>query len=89
MTELGNLPGGSDSFARAITAHGQIVGEGRTPEGTLRAIVWQDRDIIDLQTLPTDVSSRAWDVNNDGDIVGASMNESFQMTAVLWTRHRK
>jgi probable HAF family extracellular repeat protein len=77
---------GTDSIARAINKRGQVVGELRGA-GDFHAFVWQDGRTTVLPMLPGDTSSIAWDINDGDDIVGESLNASFESTAVVW-RHR-
>jgi probable HAF family extracellular repeat protein len=69
--------GGDWSEARAINKTGQVVGTAalvpfRSPYGDTRAFVYRDRMLQDLGTLGDGISSRANDINDMGQIVGAS-----------------
>jgi probable HAF family extracellular repeat protein len=75
--DLGTLPGGFHSYARGINDHGVVVGKAQTSDG-LQAFVWQDGAMSQLPNLGGTLSW-AWDINNDGLIVGYS-NER----AVIW-----
>jgi probable HAF family extracellular repeat protein len=69
--DLGTLPGGRNSEARAINNHTQIVGVADTPEGTTHAFVYENRGMRDLGTLGGQ-SSAANGINDAGLIVGSS-----------------
>jgi probable HAF family extracellular repeat protein len=99
LTDLGVLPGGDASTAAWISDTGLIAGQARNglvdpllpgfPE--TRAILWKDREAIDLGTLGGNESS-AFSVNNRGQVVGVAVNTipdpfSFfatQLRAFLW-----
>jgi probable HAF family extracellular repeat protein len=100
LTDLHTLPGGSSSFAFFISGNGLIVGGSEngdidpaagTPE--FHAVLWTAGKINDLGTLGG-TSSLATQVNNAGDVIGASQNaisDSFsliglgtQTRAFLW-----
>ena len=44
--------GGTDSIARAINKHGQVVGERRSALGSFQACMWQDDRVTELVMLP-------------------------------------
>lgn len=80
LTDLGLL-----NRPRAINDNGLIVGEDNT--GQDKAYVWSDGDLINLHDpdILTGVTSRAFDVNNAGDIVGeAQFDISQPEYATLW-----
>ena len=100
LTDLHTLPGGSSSFAFFISGNGLIVGGSEngatdpvagTPE--FHAVLWTLGKINDLGTLGG-TASLATQVNNAGDVIGASQNaipDSFsliglgtQTRAFLW-----
>jgi probable HAF family extracellular repeat protein len=52
MTDLGDLPGGSDySYANGINAAGQVVGFSDASTGD-RAFLWQNGSMTNLGDLP-------------------------------------
>jgi probable HAF family extracellular repeat protein len=84
IIDLGTLPGGSNSRARAINNHGDIVGQSDTADGQdhLRAVRWRDGVITNLGTLPGGSEtfpsySFATDINDNGEIVGNSNRHAF------------
>jgi probable HAF family extracellular repeat protein len=83
MTDLGTLPGDPSSFAFSINNMGQIVGQGS------RAIVWNDEELTDLNTLvpgppfsPLYLLS-AFDINDRGEIVGEGLAINGDLHAFL------
>ena len=83
MTDLGALPGDVTSVPNSINNRGQIVGGGS------RAILWQDRDLIDLNTLvrggpfsPLYLLS-ANGINDHGEIVGQGLTRNGDIHAFL------
>jgi probable HAF family extracellular repeat protein len=76
-------------IARALNHQGLVAGEGRTTSGNTHALLWQGGTFHDLGTLPGDVSSRAWDLNDRGTIVGESHTPEFLGRAVVWTARKR
>jgi probable HAF family extracellular repeat protein len=81
MTDLGTLPGLTDSFASSINNAGQIVGDGefvnqsRTASGPQHAFLWgPSTELTDLNTLlPAGSGWQLTDaraINDNGQIVG-------------------
>lgn len=83
ITDLGTLPGGTQSNAQWINDAGQAVGAGNTAGGTQHAILWQNGVATDLGTLPGGTSSSASMINNLGQIVGFSSVAGLTH-AVMW-----
>ncbi|MFH1746071.1 MAG: DUF3466 family protein [Planctomycetota bacterium] len=84
MTDLGTLPGGTQSEAQDINESGQIVGYASSA-GHFRACLWEDGPPRNLGTLtPGDERSVAYAINNLGQIVGHSGNMVFGIKAFLW-----
>ena len=74
MTDLGTfggLSGDAGSWATAINDSGQVVGSSVTTSGEQHAFLYSNGDMTDLGTLGGDLSA-AFDINNDGQIVGCS-----------------
>lgn len=87
MQDLGTLPMGVSSLAQGMNDADQVVGlSTKDPLGTsYHAFLWeQGAGMVELDELgPYD--TRAFDVNNDGDVVGWSwIDNSGNARAVLW-----
>ncbi len=82
LTDLGTLPGGSDSVAATINSAGSIVG--LATNGVIDpltgpqfdAVLWKDGQIIDLGNLGGSFAV-AIDISNRGQIVGGGLNTTF------------
>jgi probable HAF family extracellular repeat protein len=78
--------GGAHSAARSINAQGLIVGNAQTPELQVHAVSWLNGIAHDLGSLPGGDFSRAFEVNNSGDIAGeANKSHNGKVRAVLWS----
>jgi probable HAF family extracellular repeat protein len=98
MIDLGTLPGGTYSIARAINGSGQVVGYGDVKVNGLKALqqhafLWQKGVMTDLGTLGAKprpyqvVSSIADDVSDTGQVVGMSDSipgDESSIHAFLW-----
>jgi probable HAF family extracellular repeat protein len=88
VTDLGVLGAGGQSWADSINALGQIVGYTDTPDGLGAAFLYQNGQMIDLNTwLPTDSGwhlDEAYSINDSGDVVGVGsyngVEEGFMLT---------
>ena len=76
--DLGTLPGGTYSLARAINGSGHVVGW-----SGLHAFLYRDGQMIDLGALPGDLSSYAYDVNSSDWAVGLSESVEENQRAFL------
>jgi probable HAF family extracellular repeat protein len=77
MTDLGTL-GGEKSYANAINEQGQIIGYAQVynPDAyETHAFIWEDGEMTDLGVLPGEVNSAAYDINENGQIVGSSSHQ--------------
>jgi len=92
MMDLGTL-GGSGSRAFGINNRGQIVGESITSTGWSHAFLWtpgfdggvlSNTRMLDLGTLGG-AESRAFAINNQGQVVGESEIVDGQIHAFIWT----
>lgn len=87
MTDLGTLPGGTQSFAFGINNPGQIVGASDSSGGGLRAVIFEQGIVRDLnQLIPagsgwTLISAKA--VNDNGQIVGEGVLNGQQRAFLL------
>ena len=72
---LGNL-GGSRTIARALNDSGQVVGESYTAGGELRAFITGPNGVgmRDLGTLGGNNYSRAYGINDAGQVVGCVLH---------------
>jgi len=78
ITDLGTLPGYQFSLARSVNSKGQVVGYAFSQhsgtaaklDGPARAFLWQSGKMVDLGTVPGCTSSRAYAINDSGQIAG-------------------
>jgi probable HAF family extracellular repeat protein len=87
--DLGNPPGGAgDNVAVGINNLGQITMNSVISDGTIHAFLWTSGLLRDLGTYPTDafitVAPCCNNVNDRGQIVGFSIDSSFNQRALLW-----
>lgn len=81
VTALPGLPGGKVNRGYALNDAGVVVGISSTPEGTFRAVRWDDGKISELSRLPEaeqQLSGASW-INEKGQISGFSGSK-----AVFW-----
>ncbi len=84
VTDLGTL-GGGFFVASALNNRDEVVGFGTQADGTLRGFVWRAGAMTVLPPLPGGYSSLAFDINDQGQVVGDSgLPDRYH--AVLW-RH--
>lgn len=74
LTDLGVLPGGTQSSAVAINSNGDIAGNATTADGSVHAVAWRNGAMIDLGTLSGYTHSYAMNISETGDVVGLSVN---------------
>ncbi len=68
-----------------INDRGQIVGVSTLSDNaTFHAFLWQSGVMTDLGTLPGDMFSVAFGINNKGQIVGQSCNAGGACRAFIW-----
>lgn len=84
MTDLGTL-GGWDSQAEAINDKGQVVGFSDKANGRTHAFLYSNGAMSDLGTLPGRSSSKANDINNNGQVVGISEGNAFLYDNGVWS----
>jgi probable HAF family extracellular repeat protein len=87
MIDLGNLGGAAgDNISFAVNNLGQAVGSSDLAGGsTFHAFLWSQATAMqDLGTLPGDMASNAPGINDKGEVVGVSLDASFNPRAFLW-----
>jgi probable HAF family extracellular repeat protein len=89
VTDLGNLGGtghGNGNLALDVNNKGQVVGDSDLKgDINFHAFLWtRETGMQDLGTLPGDVSSSAVSINDAGEVVGVSLDASFNGRAFLW-----
>jgi probable HAF family extracellular repeat protein len=88
--DLGNPPGGAGNFniAVGINNRGQVTMNSAMLDGTIHAFVFANGVPQDLGTYPADafitVAPCCNNVNDLGQIVGFSLDSSFNQRALLW-----
>ncbi len=87
MTDLGTLPGDTDSFAGGINDEGQVVLESSDASGNCRGYLWQNGSMTDLNTLISPHKNLnvlfGANINDSGEIVGATVNARGVERAIL------
>ena len=87
MTDLGTLDQDPDSQALAINSEGQVVGWSGNQNGALRAFLWQDGAMTDLNTLLPAGSGwqllQANTINACGDISGVGIHNGVTAAFLL------
>jgi hypothetical protein len=69
FTDLGTLPGGSDSWAVGINASGTVIGNSSSAEGIGRGVIWRQGRISQL-TGPDGTVANPVAISDDGSVVG-------------------
>ena len=91
LIDLGALPGGTYSAARAINDAGHVAGwsgldyRGPTNLNATHATLYRDGRVLDLGALPGDLNSFAYDLNNADWVVGISESLEEHNRAFLYT----
>jgi probable HAF family extracellular repeat protein len=92
VTDLGNLGGNTGAaggnLAWGINNHGQVIGvSDLAGDTTFHAFLWTAATgMKDLGTLSGDFASSASSINEQGDIVGLSLDANFNGRAFLWQK---
>jgi probable HAF family extracellular repeat protein len=87
--DLGNLGGGSGTgggnIAWGINTYGHVIGVSDLKhDKVFHAFLWtEERGMRDLGTLPGDKYSSASSINDEGEIVGVSLDKNFNARAFL------
>jgi probable HAF family extracellular repeat protein len=86
MIDLGTFPGNVQSIALDINKFGQVAGEGRiVPNGAIHAFLWNKTDgMQNLGTINGFSTSRAFGINDRGQVVGYFMYGKLQSHFFLW-----
>jgi probable HAF family extracellular repeat protein len=88
--DLGSLPGNAGiNVATSINNSGEVVGQTHLLDGTVRSFLWsRTTGMRDLGTFPDGalltVAGCCHTINDSGQIVGFSIDSSFNMRALLW-----
>jgi probable HAF family extracellular repeat protein len=91
MRDLGTLPGDVNTAGLGINDQGEVVGPSADPDGNLRAYLWTDGVMNDLNTLIPNSSPLflllAFNINSRGEIVGFGVQKSapYEIHAFLLT----
>jgi len=81
VTSIGTL---TFEYAIAVDDFGYVVGTGSTGSANV-GITWQSGTVTLLAPLSADVSANAYDVNDQGIVVGQSLSAAGVHHAVSWT----
>jgi probable HAF family extracellular repeat protein len=74
-----------NNAAFALNNAGRIAGfSDPTGDATTYAVLWQNGAITNLGVLPGDVSSNAFDINSEGQVLGISCDAKGNCRAFLW-----
>jgi probable HAF family extracellular repeat protein len=86
MSDLGTLPGDTNSYAYGINDKGQVVGDS-CAASSCRGFIWQNGSMTDLNLLvPPNKNLYVVygnDINNSGQIVGVALNRKGLERAVV------
>jgi len=88
MTDLGTVLGsgpGPESSGSDIDANGMVVGVSTAGSAKQDAMLWASGAMMDLGTLPGDVNSTAYGMNDQKEVVGTSRPMDGTFHAFLWT----
>lgn len=81
---LGDL-GGPHSFARDLNDHTEVVGESRDGANEMRAFYWSaDTGMVQLPEPPGSTYATALAINNNGEILGFTMDANYRRSYLLW-----
>jgi probable HAF family extracellular repeat protein len=83
-TDLGTL-GGPSSYAFGINSKGQIAGEAQASNQVYLATLWSGGTTTNLGIANVNNTSRAWAINNLGEVAGQSDNATYGLAnACVW-----
>lgn len=88
ITDLGTLPGFTDSVAKAVNDSNQVACDAFDFDGfpDERAFLWENGQRTNLGILPGGASVHIHDINNDGVIVGYCFFSGQGSRAIMWFR---
>ena len=76
---------GEGALAFFINERGEIVGEVGSPDGSAYAALWKDGKITNLGTLPGDAAALATGINNNGQVVGSTIDSNNDWShGIIW-----
>ncbi len=82
-TDLGNLGGSDGAVAAGVNNRGQVIGAASTSDGSLHPFLWTSatgmRDIGLMSADPADAANTPFQINDRGQMVGASCDATFSM----------
>ncbi|MDH5670458.1 MAG: DUF3466 family protein, partial [Nitrospira sp.] len=85
ITNIGDLHNiGEESFAIAINAQGEVIGQFNVSRATQRAFLYKNGGVIDLNPLPGFTESFARAINNSGVVVGYAWKAGGEERAFLY-----
>lgn len=70
VIDLGPIPGGFTSEARAINSRGDVTGRGRMNDLTYHGFLYTNGEMIDLGLVPGATRCQVYDMNDSQEIVG-------------------
>lgn len=70
LTDLGTLDNRSNGYG--INSSGDVAGWAQVPSGTTHAALWREGELIELGALEGHSSSMAFDIDDDGRVIGRS-----------------
>ncbi len=96
IRDLGSLPGFRYSVATDINSRGQIAGRAYNPQPNQpnlllwpsHAVLWENGRMRDLGMLPGTISSRAYGINDRGQVVGWALTKNKLRRPFLWENGR-
>ena len=76
MTDVGTLPGGTNSVANAVNDHAQVVGVSSSAPGQSRGFIWENGEMTAIEPLPGDTGSEAVAINRRAQVLAFSYSSS-------------
>lgn len=85
IVDVGILNGDNASVGLGVSSDGKVVGYSTSNVGAVRAFLWSNGIITDLNRRPSDIGARAFCVNSSGLAGGASIVNSVATFPVLFS----